>query len=224
MHYSGLGKFLYGIYEKVPFLKTAFLYYASTIEPTLRSDRILSSYSKVMKTEFERIRPYLPEPLNVVLGIGPGIGGLEIYLSKYQRDRGLEAPKVLLLDKTGIDPIQYGFHEVAAVYNSLDLTRQSLCLNGHPPDRIDVFDAAEAEKLRDRYEGQVDLVTSLIAWGFHFPLETYLALVVDLLRPGGRVIVDVRRGTDGKQTLIDTFSDVQVIYEDDKFERVMAIR
>ncbi len=38
---------------------------------------------------------------------------------------------------------------------------------------------------------KVSLVTSLIAWGSHFPGDTYLNLVSAFLEPGGHSIIDI---------------------------------
>lgn len=55
----------------------------------------------------------------------------------------------------------------------------------------------------------LDLVISLVSWGFHFPVSTYLDQVHDLLREGGRLILDLRKRKDQ-----DTW----------KYNRVVAIK
>jgi len=72
--------------------------------------------------------------------------------------------------------------------------------------------------------GTVDLVVSLISWGFHYPVPVYLDQVRALLRPGGRVILDVRKETDGRAQLEARFPGVTTISETRKKERVVAER
>jgi len=43
----------------------------------------------------------------------------------------------------------------------------------------------------------IDVVISLISWGFHYPVETCLDRVHEMLNPGGRLILDVRKQTGG---------------------------
>ena len=224
IHYSFLGKILYYFYERIPLLKSFYGYYSTVIETKIQKKKIVSRYSEIMNSEFETIRPYITEPTNIVLGIGPGIAGLEICLSNHSRNTLGNTPHLILLDKTGIDPIYYGYHEKAAAYNSLDISCKALVLNGHPQDKIEPVDASEAQRLLKDYKGQIDLVTSLIAWGFHFPLSTYLDLVFELLRPGGKLIVDVRKTTDGRAELHKRFGNVNCIHDDEKFERLMSVK
>jgi hypothetical protein len=224
IHYTYFGKVAYCVYESLPFAKRAYQYYSVNIEPRLRSEQICSDYWKIMEQEFASIEPHLGGDLNTIVGIGPGVAGLEVLISRSISNAGARPPKIILIDKTGIDPIHFGFHSIAAVYNSLDLSRQSLTMNGHPDDLVETVEAENASNLLDEYSRQVDLVTSLIAWGFHFPTDTYLSLVAQLLRPGGRLIMDIRKGTDGKEKLRATFKSVTVIHDDPKFERMLAVK
>lgn len=222
IHYRGFGLILYRIYEKFPFAKSIYGYYSTNIEPRLRRKKIFERYSDVMEREFENIKPHLPIKLTNILGIGPGVAGLEVFLSWQCKVQGLPEPKILLLDKTGVDPIHFGFHETAAAYNSLATSKQTLTANGHSASAIETIEAETASSRLDGYCGKVSLVTSLIAWGFHFPVDTYLGLVTGLLEPGGRLIIDVRKGTDGHDQLRREFGSTTVILDDDKFERVLV--
>ena len=41
---------------------------------------------------------------------------------------------------------------------------------------------------------KVDIVMSLLSWGFHYPIEVYSSTVRQLLKPGGRLILTIRAG------------------------------
>ena len=65
---------------------------------------------------------------------------------------------------------------------------------------------------------------SLWAWGFHFPAATYADLVQGLMRSGGRVILDVRDDTDGREVLERTFDSVDVVGEFPRHTRFCATK
>lgn len=222
IHYSKMGKLAYVLYERMSLAKKLFNLYSTKLEPWLRADSILRSYTEITAREFDTIRPHIGENVSTLIGIGAGMAGLEIRLSSYLRAKQERAPRIILIDKTGIDPIKYGFHEVASVYNSLDLARQSLELNGHPADAIEIVDADDAPSRAIDLAGHADLITSLIAWGFHFPVDAYLDFSREVLSPSGRLIIDVRKGTDGLDKLRSAFHNVTVIHQDSKFDRTLA--
>jgi hypothetical protein len=65
---------------------------------------------------------------------------------------------------------------------------------------------------------------STLAWGFHFPVETYADAVSRKLTDSGRLILDVRVGTNGVEALRQVFPQVQVIKENEVRRRVLAAR
>jgi SAM-dependent methyltransferase len=68
-----------------------------------------------------------------------------------------------------------------------------------------------------------DLVVSLIAWGFHFPLTVYLDEVLHNLRPGGRIIVDVRTGGEGETALDARKLRYEILHEHEKYRRICIL-
>jgi hypothetical protein len=60
--------------------------------------------------------------------------------------------------------------------------------------------------------------------GFHYPIETYLDRVIGLLAPGGSVIMDVRKGVNGVDLLKTVFNTVSVIRDENKFQRIVAVK
>lgn len=221
IHYTKIGQIAYGIYKYAPGAKACFQFYSTKIEPFFRRNAIAESYHAVMRNEFETLKPHLLDSAKLILGIGPGVAGLEVFLfNHYAESSG--APNIVLIDKSRIDAIEYGFRPEAAAYNSLDLARQVLELNGCPRDKIELIEAEFASARLPSLEGRVDLITSLIAWGFHFPVSAYLDFAARALSPNGRLIIDVRRDTDGVESLSRRFRDVRVIHFDPKFDRVLA--
>lgn len=119
-----------------------------------------------------------------ILDIGCGLG---IGLLAMARIYGSENDFVGL-DKDQFDPTLYfGLKETAAAYNSLDITRNMLALNGIPNAQILNVDT-DGFPIDQKF----DLIVSLIAWGFHFPARTYAAQAHQALNPKGHLVIDLR--------------------------------
>ena len=225
IHYSTIGKLAYKVYEHIPFARILFKFYASNIEPRIRNEQIKSSYNSIMEREFRTIRNHLGDDLENIVSIGPGVAGLESMISHHCRTQGKTPPFMILIDKSEIDSdLRYGFSDKPAFYNSLILAKQTLVINKHPAERIETIEADTASSLSDSHNSKIDLVISLFAWGFHFPVNTYLGLVFLLLKPSGHLIIDVRKGTDGRAELEAVFGDTEVIHDDPKFERIFVTK
>ena len=69
-----------------------------------------------------------------------------------------------------------------------------------------------------------DLVLSLLSWGLHYPISTYLGEVHVALSKRGVSIVDVRLKSDGESELRRAFREVELIAEGNKYRRVVARR
>lgn len=75
-----------------------------------------------------------------------------------------------------------------------------------------------------------DLIISILSWGFHYPVETYLPLANRSLLPGGKIILDLRiqgvaRGA-GEKALSDAgFSQIDMVDDHStKFRRTVWTR
>jgi hypothetical protein len=77
-----------------------------------------------------------------------------------------------------------------------------------------------ALKLED---GTVDAVISTLALGFHFPWTTYRDEILRVLRGEGVLILDVRRGTDQLESLLESFDEVAVIARGTKHQRLVLV-
>jgi len=158
---------------------------------------IRRNFIALMCREYAILAPFLPPQGDHILDIGCGVAGIEaLIFQHYRRD---EALTFSLLDRTQTDPRpRYGFAKRADFYNSLEVARELLLANGVTADRIRLIPAEEGFGVAVQ---EVDLAISLRAWGFHFPVETYLPEVIRALRPGGWLIIDVRPGTGGEAAL-----------------------
>ena len=190
------------------------------IEAKIAPNRIKTLYERDMTKEYLSIKDYLPEPCASILDIGCGIGGIDVFISKHYGDKH---SILYLLDKTSIeDDIDYGFETKREFYNSLDLAKTMLMSNGIAEKYIYLIEATDQNEIP--ISDKVDLVISLISWGFHYPVETYLDKAYDVLVEGGSMIIDVRIGTNGIDLLNNIFRKVDVILEEKKFHRVLALK
>ena len=166
------------------------------LKPDVTDEEIEADF----RGDFETYESYLPKECKSVVDIGSGIGVQDIFLTeKY------ENISIVLIDKEKTDDdIWYGFKEKAAFYNSLELASKTIMDNGSQSFAVVTQPATDDFKI-EIGDNKIDLVTSFIAWGFHFPIDTYLDEVIRVMRPGARLIVDVRKDTDGFQKLAEHF-------------------
>jgi SAM-dependent methyltransferase len=190
------------------------------LEAGLCAARVGEMYARDMYDEYLTFRDVLPATCRSILDIGCGVAGIDIILSRHY---GAGDPDVYLLDKTAIDEqLFYDFHAAGAFYNSLEVAKEMLTLNGVPAARVHLVPARESREIP--IQAKIDLAVSLISWGFHYPIDMYLEQVHGLMSDGGVLVADLRRGTDGLLSLQKAFGQVDVILEKEKLQRVVARR
>jgi len=193
---------------------------AVTREAEMSTSRIKALYENDMSREYQSIKYFLPKVCNSILDIGSGVAGIDVFLSKHYKDRQV---MFYLLDKTIIeDVVFYDFKRKGSFYNSLDVAKNMLTRNGIPERCVHLIEATDNNEIN--IECKVELAISLISWGFHYPIETYLEKVYNLLINGGSLIIDVRKGTSGIDKLSNVFSKVDIILDEIKFQRVLALK
>lgn len=187
------------------------------LKSRLYSRELVAAFNEDILADYDNIKSYLPPQATAVLDIGSGLAGIDIHLSRHYN----HAVEVHLLDKTAVeDRIYYSFTDRGAYYNSQALTKSILEYNEVPAEHIYTH---EAEEPFDCFgPARYDVITSFISWGFHYPIDTYLAQVRQSLKPDGVVIIDLRKDTDGIAALKTAFAHVEVIFEASKKQRVLA--
>jgi len=198
------------------------IYYKQVVNRQAKTNSlsIKELYINNLKQEYLTIKDYLPNTCSSVLDIGCGVAGINILINKHY---GNNQQMFYLLDKTGISKrFHYSYKPKGAFYNSLDVAKELLIGNHIPERNINLIEATNNNDIK--INSNVNLVISLISWGFHYPIETYLNRVYELLTNGGSLIIDVRKETNGIQDLNKVFRKVEVIYEEEKIQRVLAIK
>ena len=187
------------------------------LESRLRAAQTKERYAESMRSEYESLRAFLPSTCRTVLDIGCGVAGIDPFIARHYQN----PVDFYLLDKTTTDrEILYGFRARASFYNSLSVAQELLALNAIPEERIHPVTANSADSIP--VDEKIDLAISLLAWGFHFPVSTYLDQVHSLLSDEGLLILDIQKDTDGIQELRIKFGTVDVILKRDVFSRVAA--
>jgi SAM-dependent methyltransferase len=167
----------------------------------LRTNTIRKRFLKDIRNDFLSLKGVLPAKVENVLDIGCGIAGIDLFL--YQNYKN-HKPNLFLLDKEGISDVYYGFEEEASFYNSLSLSESFLTLNGVPKNKIHTINISKQDFPS---ENKFELIISLISWGFHYPVSTYLNEAYDSLSDNGILIIDIRKGTDGEEQVKDKFGN-----------------
>jgi hypothetical protein len=192
-----------------------------TLESILRKEKVKKLFVEDMTREYEQIKPFLPAKCSYILDIGCGVCSIDVLLhSHYNNDANL---RLYLLDKSSVaGNIYYGFKKEAAFYNSFDAAQNLLCENGIHKNQLNFIEASP--DFHTSVNTKIDFVISLLSWGFHYPVSSYLHQVYSVMGPGGCLILDIRSNTEGINELKKKFSSVNTINIDDEYTRVLAIK
>lgn len=163
--------------------------------------RVEELQSEEMYEILDTIRRHLPSAPGATLDVGAGLAAIDLTLYHYFDSK----PTLYLLDKEGVSVERHGGYHTSAKdfphYHSFKATRDFLEANGVPSEKIKTINI-ETESFPDT---KFDLVISLLSWGFHFSVETYIEDVYTQLNGGGRLIIDLRKERDGEKVLEKIF-------------------
>jgi SAM-dependent methyltransferase len=170
----------------------------------------LASYCERVHSDLAGIAPFVPDKLASVWDIGCGLGGLTALLIDRWPVR-----RYRLTDGDGTGERKVGFKpDTKGSFNqrwSAEFVRLSTTRAARP--------------VLSWRAGECELAVSLKSWGHHFPVDTYLREVSDSLAPRGRVILDIRTGTNGEHVLCHAgFREVGLVVEKPKRRRLVFER
>lgn len=188
-------------------------------EGFLRKKAIEKLFSHDIYNEYKNLAPHIPAKTSSVLDIGCGLAAIDVFIYQHLQNN---TPSINLFDKTVIDnKIHYNYEKTGSYYNSLELAEQILIKNGVVGQHIYCFDTSETEKLS---KTKFDLIVSLISWGFHYPVSTYIELIDKISHDQTRLILDIRKNTDGKHILNNVFPHSKLISSDTDKDRIMLCK
>ena len=189
------------------------------LEAALFQSRIARLFTQDMNKEFLTLKDSLPSHVGKILDIGCGVAGIDVLLYHHYGGKA----DIYLLDKSVLDKnVFYYFEETGSFYNSLSLAKQLLVLNGVSQEKIYTQEATDENQVL--FGENFDLVISLISWGFHYPVSTYLNVVYEKMRSGGILILDVRKDTDGEELLKKKFGTTSTLLDEEKYKRLLVVK
>lgn len=148
-----------------------------------------------------------------ILDIGCGMAGIDVFLYRHYQP----SPLILLADKQGVaEQIVCGFQpskEAFSHYHDFTLAQQLLEMNGVDLQQVVPLDLNE----QGLPTTPSDVVISLLSWGFHYPIADYQPVVA----PGGVIIAECRKGTDGEKQLA-RYGRCTVVCHAEKYRRVVC--
>jgi hypothetical protein len=176
---------------------------------------IIHKYLRECFLDYESIRKFIPKQIYNSLDIGCGLAGIDSFIFReYSKANNVH---LHLADKDGeTENIQYNYRQTADIYNNLENTVKFLIDQGLPKSALSTTNVVNNKLPQDIC---FELIFSLLSWGFHYPVITYLDYVHSHLTESGVVILDCRKGTDDKVILCEKF-EVVVINDNLKSERL----
>lgn len=183
-------------------------------EMALRRRAVLDRGAANIHAEFARFRDKLPERPRRICDIGCGLGHLAIYLAE-----AFPVEEILLIDIEATPHHRHNFNHEGSGYNSLAAARNFVAANVPSSVQIETCNP-QRDDWRQHLREPFDLVVSLLSCGHHYPTETYLDLFRDAIRPGGFLLLDMRRAV-AQNDLSAWFDVAEVISEDERSQRVL---
>lgn len=158
---------------------------------TTRGDVLVRRAVAYIWLEFQELRPTLDAiaPKRAA-DIGCGYAIFDLFLAKTY------GAHISLIDIETNEHRHFGYKKEAAAYTNLGRAQEFLTANGVPAQ-----DIVLCNPNNDRLEniGNLDLVTSFVSCGFHYPANTYEGFFNRAIRPGGAIILDLRKRTYDNQ-------------------------
>lgn len=188
-----------------------------SLKSFLFSSQIEDEFNKDMEAEYSTIKKYLPQNANSILDIGCGVAGIDVLINNHYKNK----IDIFLIDKTKVDKkIYYNYENRGSFYNSLKIAKTLLTKNGVKINKIHLQEATPNNEIK--FSQGFDIVISLISWGFHYPVATYLDKVYEKMNNNGILILDIRKNTDGEKEIEKRFGNYQIIFQTKKYMRVFA--
>ena len=156
-----------------------------------------------------------------IIDIGCGIAG---YHKDWLRDNKEKEIQLFLMDSStfNLAALRYGHGEVNRYYNSLKLAKKLLIkLSGAKRESIQLIDVKSG--FLEKLPNKLDLITSFISWGFHYPLDIYWDLILARMTIGSSImLIDVRKNSISSDFLFTQKNvTIEIISETSKFNRVL---
>ena len=165
---------------------------------------ISQEYYKMMQEEFLIIKKFISSNDNFFLGIGSGIGGLELLINQNFKDKNYYFIERNYVSKK----VKYGWGGMAnnEAYNDLELQMNFLKINNMNESQINIYDYDKD----DLPEIKFDVIISLFSLDYHYDFDLYIEYLKKISKPDTKIIFDTIRSDYFKKI----FKNVEIIKSD----------
>lgn len=138
-------------------------------------------WAQTQWNQFQNMAGYAMPDGSTFIDIGSGVGVIDLLASAYCKDS-----KFVLVDKDIVE-FKKGIYysNDYPFYNNWMPTNDAITSTGIDPNRFKL-------QSPDQAWPEADCITSLFSWCFHYPKEVYWDKVLNSLKVGGRLVLDVR--------------------------------
>ena len=161
-------------------------------------------YYKIMLGEFLTIKKFINSNDKFFLGIGSGIGGMELLINQNFKDKNYYFIERNYVSKK----VKYGWGGVVnkEAYNDLKLQKNFLKKNNMNESQINIYDY-DKDNLP---EIKFDVVISLFSLDYHYDFDLYIEYLKKISKADTKIIFDTIRSNYFKKI----FKNVEIIKSD----------
>ena len=144
-------------------------------------------YYKIMLEEFITIKKFIDSNDKFFLGIGSGIGGLELLINQNFEDRNY-----YFIERNYVSrKVKYGWGGMInnEAYNDLELQKNFLKINNMNESQINIYDY-DKDNLP---EIKFDIIISLFSLDYHYDFNIYIDYLKKVSKPETKLIFDTIR-------------------------------
>lgn len=177
----------------------------SSVVDTL-GEELVHRAAAIISLEYAEIAPAIARiaPRRVA-DIGCGYALFDYFLWRDQQ------ASLILIDLEETKERHFGFKPMGAAYSSLSVAKRFLTDNGVPEDQVHCVNPQQSDVMSIE---AVDLATSFISCGFHYPVQTYDTFFQNSIREGGGIILDIRKAKlSGERPFLDTLGQVTTLVD-----------
>ena len=161
-------------------------------------------YYKIMLEEFITIKKFINSNDKFFLGIGSGLGGLELLINQNFKDRNYHFIERNYVSKK----VKYGWGGMVndEAYNDLELQKNFLKINNMNESQINIYDYDKD----DLPEIKFDVIISLFSLDYHYDFDLYIEYLKKISKPDTKIIFDTIRSDYFKKI----FKNVEIVKSD----------
>ena len=161
-------------------------------------------YYKIMLEEFITIKKFIDSNDKFFLGIGSGIGGLELLINQNFEDRNY-----YFIERNYVSrKVKYGWGGMInnEAYNDLELQKNFLKINNMNENQINIYDY-DKDNLP---EIKFDIIISLFSLDYHYDFDLYARYLKKISNKDTKIIFDTIRSDYFEKI----FKNVEIIRSD----------